>query len=152
MVFAVVRQKGNRVIVEFNGVPKDDKELDIYLNQLVTIFNQKVRFLILYDAQNIGALSWKHIHKQAAFMKHKEHLIREYMCRIAIIVPPNPLMRSMLRFLFKLRKPAAPCEVYTDRGKAELFLRKANLAFSETIEDHAQGPDADEINDEICLT
>jgi predicted component of type VI protein secretion system len=126
MVFAKVKQKNNRVIVKFSGFPQDDKECKGYLQLLDEIYQQKMPFIILYDARNIGWLSWKHIHIQANFMKSKEIQTKKYMIRAAVVVN-SIAARSILKTLFSIRKPAAPCQVFTSIEKGKEFLRSSNL-------------------------
>lgn len=126
MVFAKVKQKDNRVIVRFSGFPKDDNECVAYMSLMDKIYAQNIQFVILFDARHIGWLTWKHIQMQAAFMTSKESLTRKYMVRCAIIVD-SFTARSVLTALFKVRKPAAPCQIFTSLEQGKEYLRSAKL-------------------------
>lgn len=126
MVFAKVKQLGNRVIVLFDGQPKDDEECTAYLQLLDKVYLQKKKFIILYDARKIGWLSWKHIKRQAEFMKTKEPQTKLYMERAAVVVK-SLSARSVLNTLFSIRKPVAPVHVFTNIHQAKDYLRDARL-------------------------
>jgi uncharacterized membrane protein YwzB len=127
MVFVKVKQKGNRVIVKFNGAPKSDIEcLEGYVHLLEQVYAKQEKFLILYDARDIAWMSFHHIKMQAEFMKEKEPQTRLYMVRAAIVVN-SFAARTILNTLFSIRKPAAPCQIFTDLEEAKEYLRGSQL-------------------------
>ena len=123
MVFARVTQKGDRVVVIFNGKPANDSECMAYFDNIRAIYAKKERFLIMYDARNVGWLSWKHIHMQAQFMQSLESQTALYMRRGAIVVKKRA-GQVMLTALFKMRKPCAPVEIFRNHERAKDFLRE----------------------------
>jgi len=124
--FAIVKQNQNRVIVKLEGLPKDDEDCVRYLDKLKTVYAQKNKFLILFDARKIGWISFKHIQLQAAFMRKMEPETRKYMTRCAIVVQSWG-SKAVLQTLFKFRKPAAPLEIFQDIKLAKDYLRGADL-------------------------
>ena len=123
MVFARVTQKGDRVVIIFNGTPANDSECVAYFNNIRAIYEKKERFLIMYDARNVGWLSWKHIHMQAEFMQSMESQTALYMRRGAIVVN-NRAGKVLLTALFKMRKPVAPVKIFLNHKNAKDFLRE----------------------------
>lgn len=126
MVFAKISQKGNRVVVKFEGNPIDAADCMSYMGDLEEIYSRKEKFLIMYDAREIGLLRWDYINMQAAFMKKKEKETKEYMVRAAIIVG-STLAKTMLSILFKIQTPATTYGVFTTISEAKAFLNEADL-------------------------
>jgi hypothetical protein len=124
MVFAKIKQNEDKVIVRFKGFPKDDEECVAYLKLMDEVYDKKKKFVILYDARQIGWLSLKHIKMQAAFMREKEHLTRQFMISAAIVLN-SFAAKTVVGTLLKVRKPAAPCEIFTSVEDAKNFLRRS---------------------------
>jgi hypothetical protein len=128
MVFANITSKGNRIVVQFNGIPKNDDDIYSYLRTLDNIYKKERKFLILYDARNVGMVSLKLLRKQATYMKDREELTKKYMVRAAIIV--SHAIKPVMHFLFTLKKPSIPCKIFTDLGAGQSFLRESKLPTS----------------------
>lgn len=126
MVFADMKQHGNRIIITFDGFPQNDTEYMSAIQLVKNIYDKKERFIILYDARKIGWLSWKRIKMQADFMKSQEEFTKKYMVRAAVIVN-SVAARAILNTLFGLRKPAAPCKIFTDIEGGKQYLKEAGL-------------------------
>lgn len=127
MVFAKIKQKGNRVIVKFIEKPTSDDDCMNYLRLLEKIYAQQIPFVILFDARDLSLIPLKYIKMQAAFMKKQEALTKKYMLRTSIVVS-SPTAKILLKTLFRMRKPAAPYRIFTTIAPAKEFLTNANLA------------------------
>ena len=126
MGFATVEKKGSRVVVRFNSVPKDDKDCSDYLHRLNYIYKKKQKFVILFDAYNVGFVSLKHIKKQVNFMRNKEEETRKYMVRAAILVSSS-VSKLVVNSIFAIKKPVVPCRVFVNAEEAKAYLRAADF-------------------------
>jgi hypothetical protein len=122
-VFAKVKQSGNNVAVIFTGAPATDVTCTEYLKLLEEVYAKNSKFFILYDARRLGSVPWSQIMKQANFMKEKEDLTRRLMVRAAIVVSSS-FARFILKSLFKIRKPAAPLQIFMELDAAKTYLRE----------------------------
>ena len=125
--FATVAQKGNRVIVKFVGKPKHVDDIMDYLNKIKQIYDKNEKFIILYNALYVGALSMKNLKVQADFMRKYEEKTKRLMVRAAVVVN-GKAQKLMLQSLFKFKKPACPLKVFDSVNKATDYLRQAPLA------------------------
>jgi hypothetical protein len=126
MVFAGVRQVGNRVIVKFENSPGCVADVQQYLDKLKIIYDAQKPFIILYDASCIGWLSWEHIMLQADFMKDMEGATKHLMKRAAIVVSGS-VARGLLKALFAIVKPACPLEIFNNVKDARTYLKATSL-------------------------
>ena len=125
-MFATVKQKGNRVIVKIDKIPKLDSEVETYLDEIRAIYDQNKKFIILYDCENMGWMSMKHLHMQAKFMRSQESRTKDLMVRAAIYLP-NKAGKTLLNTLFKLVKPACELQVFDNIVDAKKFLSEADI-------------------------
>jgi len=125
--FAQIKTKrGNnlvKVIVRFDGTPTD-LELDEYLKTIHVIYQQKVPFVILYDASNIGHISMPHIQKQVDFMREHDLQTSQLMLKCAIVLT-STWQRESLKLIFKIKPPACKqLKVVETFDQAQEFLRQ----------------------------
>lgn len=125
MVFAALKQKGQKVVVRFNNVPENDAEIDAFLETVKAVYDKNEKFVILYDCSNIGWMKWQHIMRQANFMREQEARTKELMVRAAVVVTHN-IARGLLKALFKVRKPACPLQVFSSLDKAKAYLSEVS--------------------------
>lgn len=130
--FAKVSQNGNRVLVKYHGKPRSEEDCLSYLNDMTKIYDQKIKFLVLYDASLCVLPEFKYIQMQADFMRRMEPLTRKFMVRAAIYVS-GPLSRTVLQALFAVRQPAAPCKVFSDLQEAKKYLDASHLPRLNTV-------------------
>lgn len=126
MVFAAVKQIGNRVIVKFQDSPSGEQDVKKYLIEMKAIYDKKEKFLILYDCLKVGWLEWKYIKMQADFMHQQADETKDLMVRAAIVVD-SAVTRGVLKTLFAIRKPACPLQVFNKKDKAKQYLHAAKL-------------------------
>lgn len=134
MVFAKIKQNGNRVIVRFQGRPTSLNESLEYLALLDKVYALNRPFIILYDARAIGWMPMAYIKQQAAYMYEREALTKKYMVRGAIVVS-TPWAKRLLKALFTIKKPSAPISIFTSVEEAKEYLRNASLPqLSESVQ------------------
>lgn len=124
--FAVVKQKGTRVIIRLTGKPKSAQEVEEYLGKLEVIYQKKQKFVMLYDASLCAMPEYRYIRMQASFMETKEAETRKYVVRTAICVS-SVIARTVLQTLFLLRKPTAPCQIFGTMEEAKQWLSSSHL-------------------------
>ncbi len=105
----------------FVGHPKNHQEREIYQQFMMNTVQQKQKFALLFNLQEIGILDWGLIMNYARFMKSIENDTLKYMQKVAIVINSN-VVRSILFAMFKLQPPRIRCEIFNDMGDASLFL------------------------------
>lgn len=121
MGFVKVTQKNNCVKVTFQGVPQTENDIPNYLSLLDQIYAEERKFLILYDASNIGRVKFSDIKKQADYMFKRKEVTKKYMVRAAIVMT-STTARAALQVLFKIRKPISPFRVFKTIEEAKKWL------------------------------
>jgi hypothetical protein len=115
-----------RVMVRFSGCPTCDGDVDTYLSDLNDVYEQEKKFVLLYDARNIGNITPKVMWRQASFMRKKDSHTKRLVTKCAIVLS-SPLARKLLDTLFVIKPPACPLEVFDCIDEAKKYLKSANV-------------------------
>ena len=112
------------VKVKFNETIQDDKDFKNFLLQWVNLYNQKEKFIFIFDTTNVGFVNPKYCFQMALFIYNLKTKEVQYLRKSYIIVT-SKIVQNLLEIIFFLQKPVAP--VYLIKEK------KDNIQILKTI-------------------
>jgi hypothetical protein len=119
--------KITKVIVRFYGTSCCDVTVDNYLSSMKKVYADKIPFVILYDATQIGRVSLGTINKMAKFMREFDEATNEFMLRCAITLS-SEWARAALKMLFVIKPPACKeLDTFTTLKKAKSWLAEITI-------------------------
>ena len=110
------------IVLKFEDGPKTQQEFQEYVGKLRALYVARTPFRVLFDIRAIQQIQLPFVFQQVAFMKEVEPLTKLYMERAAILID-NGIGRTILDLLFRLRKPAAPTQIFCAKKEATEWLR-----------------------------
>lgn len=114
------------VQVQFVNTPRDDADFKQYLDNLMELYGRGNKFRIMFDASEIGAVSFKYILRQVDFMKKNEVSTMRYLHKCAIVVVSD-MARGLVNLIFKIKPVAAPIRLFKDQQDAWNWLISDSL-------------------------
>ncbi len=113
-----------KVYVRFSNQSPTNEMIDKYLSEIEDVYNQKRKFIVLYDASDISIMIGPaQLYRQVAFMQKKDAETREYLLRCAIVIT-SPFVKALLDGVFALKSPACELKIFNNVIDAKAFLQK----------------------------
>jgi hypothetical protein len=106
------------ITVTFTGERETPENFQAYLNGLLENYDRQEPFSLVFDASQAATPNPTYQLKQAQWMKAHEALIKAH-CRGVAYVVPNPILRQVLKLIFRLQANPVPFQVFSslDQGK-----------------------------------
>ncbi len=114
-------QNEMKVLIRFTGSPIDT-EMKEYLEFVDDVYARNLPFAMIYDASEIGLLSFNRIRDQADFMRKKDALTRKLVRKCAIVLT-NAFAIKTLELLFRMKPAACPYAIVDTMDKAKIYMR-----------------------------
>ena len=125
MTFAVVECRETdeccKVVCRFSGIP-NGKDMDLYLNEIDTVYKKNKPFYLLYDASEIGLVPPDVVKQQVKFMRARDTDTKRLVRKCAIIIK-STVVRAILDGLFNIKKPACDLRIFESHIHAKDWLR-----------------------------
>ncbi len=104
------------VRVKFNENIQDNKDFKNFLLQWVNLYNQKEKFIFIFDTTNVGFVNPKYCFQMELFIYNLKMKKVQYLRKSYIIVA-SKIVQNLLEIIFFLQKPVAP--VYLIKEKED---------------------------------
>lgn len=100
--------------ITFTGEKPTDENFQAYLEGSYQNYEHREPIALVFDATNAAIPGLRYQKQQADWMREHDELIRTYCLGIAYVVP-NPLIRQVMRAIFKLQQNATAFKVFAER-------------------------------------
>lgn len=95
------------VRVKFSNTIENSEDFDSFLAGWIDLYNQKQKFIFIFDTINVGFVNPKYCVKMAMFIHNLKQREIQYLQKSFIIVS-SKLVERLLELIFFLQKPVAP--------------------------------------------
>lgn len=110
----------------------DDKNLEVFFDTWLDIYNEKKPYIIIFDGNKIDYAKPTFVYKFTKFMKKLRKQTPQYL-QYSIIIINNSLMRGLMNMVFKIQPPVAPVYLCEDAEKLEELHYKIHNKTAPTI-------------------
>lgn len=107
------REQFPLVVIAFTGVKETNENFKTYLHGLEENYSRKEKLALVFDARQALSLNPVYQAKQAAWMQKNKSTIKSY-CRGIAYVVPQPFLRQVLQFIFKITPNPVSFRVFED--------------------------------------
>ena len=104
------------VRVKFNETIENSEDFDKFLAGWIELYNQKQKFIFIFDTTNVGFVNPIYCFKMAMFIHNLKMKKVQYLRKSYIIVT-SKIVQNLLEIIFFLQKPVAP--VYLIKEKED---------------------------------
>ena len=102
------------VRVKFNKTIENSEDFDKFLAGWIELYNQKQKFIFIFDTTNVGFVNPIYCFKMAMFIHNLKQREIQYLQKSYIIVN-SKLVQNLLEIIFFLQKPVAPVYLITEK-------------------------------------
>ena|SRR6185369_2665514 len=112
-----------KVKVTFHHNVDDAREIDLYLEDIMTMYAKNKPFSILYNASGVSAANPKHLQRLGAFMDTKEDESKRLIIACAVVLP-NPAVRTLVKTIVLFKESSSPLSICKNVPEAHKFLQR----------------------------
>ena len=122
------------VIVKFLDTIKTDEELEDFFNLWKKLYEDKKKFIFLFDTTELGFVNVSYCYKLKKkideIKKEPEHFLSK-----SIILVSNVYIKHLLNLIFNITTPVATVYIYNNKGK-EIINNKFYIDLLNLIEEN----------------
>jgi hypothetical protein len=111
------------VEIRIEGSPKDDEDLENFLNAIVDLYRYKQSFVILTDLSRAGWFSMHQLGRIAECMRVMQPYSRQYLHSLGVLIT-NAMVRNLFDLFKKIKPPVVPWHTLHSKEQAEEFAKQ----------------------------
>lgn len=111
------------VKVKFNKNIENDTDFKNFLLKWIQLYNQKEKFIFIFDTTNVGFVNPKYCFQMALFIRNLKMKKVQYLKKSYIIVN-SKIVRNLLELIFIVQKPLAPVYLIKEKEYVIQILKK----------------------------